>query len=103
LLGIYGFTFTGWTGAVYQILNPRRGRRRALPAAGRALLRYATSQIGAYGGLAAKLPRTASFFVIATLAMIGLPMLNGFVGEFLILSSTFTGSAKAGRLPRRWA
>ena len=30
-------------------------------------------------------------FVIATLAMIGLPMLNGFVGEFLILSSTFTG------------
>jgi NADH-quinone oxidoreductase subunit M len=41
--------------------------------------------------LAARLPRTASFFVIAALAMIGLPMLGNFVGEFLILSSTFTG------------
>jgi NADH-quinone oxidoreductase subunit M len=59
--------------------------------------RYASSQIEAYGGLAAKLPRTATFFVIATLAMIGLPMLSGFVGEFLILSSTFTG------LSRGWA
>ena len=56
--------------------------------------RYASSQIGDYGGLAAKLPRTATFFVIATLAMIGLPMLSGFVGEFLILSSTFTGLSK---------
>jgi NADH-quinone oxidoreductase subunit M len=55
---------------------------------------YATSQINAYGGLAAKLPRTATLFVIGALAMIGLPMLSGFVGEFLILSSTFTGVSK---------
>jgi NADH-quinone oxidoreductase subunit M len=41
--------------------------------------------------LAAKAPQTATLFVIASLAMIGLPMLNGFVGEFLILSSTFSG------------
>jgi len=52
--------------------------------------RYATSQIASYGGVAAKLPRTASFFVITSLALIGLPLLNGFVGEFLVLSSTFT-------------
>ena len=57
--------------------------------------RYATSQINAYGGLAAKLPRTATLFVLTTLAMIGLPMLSGFVGEFLILSSTF-GSVSHG-------
>jgi NADH-quinone oxidoreductase subunit M len=44
--------------------------------------------------LAARLPRTASFFVIASLAMIGLPMLGGFVGEFLILSSTFAQVSK---------
>jgi NADH:ubiquinone oxidoreductase subunit 5 (subunit L)/multisubunit Na+/H+ antiporter MnhA subunit len=55
---------------------------------------YSTSQIGAYGGLAAKLPRTATFFVFASLAMIGLPMLSGFVGEFLILLGTFTGVSK---------
>ena len=57
-------------------------------------VRYATSQIAAYGGLAAKVPRLATFFVIASLAMIGLPLLNGFVGEFLILSSTFTGVSR---------
>ena len=56
--------------------------------------RYATSQINAYGGLAAKLPRTATFFVIASLAMIGLPMLSSFIGEFLILLGTFTGVSK---------
>ena len=48
--------------------------------------RYGTSQINAYGGLASKLPQTATLFVITSLAMIGLPMLSGFVGEFLILS-----------------
>ena len=57
-------------------------------------LRYATSQIASYGGLASKVPQTATLFVIASLAMIGLPMLNGFVGEFLILSSTFTGVSR---------
>ena len=57
-------------------------------------LRYATSQIAAYGGLAARLPQLATLFVISSLAMIGLPMLNGFIGEFLILSSTFTGVSR---------
>src|SRR6185437_5632749 len=45
--------------------------------------------------VAAKLPRTASFFVITMLAMAGLPLLNGFVGEFLILSGTFTGVSRS--------
>jgi len=44
--------------------------------------------------LAAKLPRTATFFVFASLAMIGLPALGGFVGEFLILLGTFTEVSK---------
>jgi NADH-quinone oxidoreductase subunit M len=56
--------------------------------------RYATSQINSYGGLAAKLPRTAAHFVLITLAMIGLPILSGFIGEFLILSSTFGGVSR---------
>ena len=56
--------------------------------------RYRTSEIAAYGGLAARLPRTATFFVFASLGMIGLPMLGGFVGEFLILLGTFTGVSK---------
>ena len=60
--------------------------------------RYATSQIAAYGGLAGKLPSTATLFVLTTLAMIGLPILSGFVGEFLILSSTFGGASCGGAI-----
>jgi NADH-quinone oxidoreductase subunit M len=96
-LGIYGYTFTGTSGAIYQILNHGVIDGALFLLLGFLYDRYASSQIGDYGGLAAKLLRTATFFVIAALAMIGLPMLNGFVGEFLILSSTFTG------LSRSWA
>jgi len=94
VLGIYGLTFTGWTGAVYQILNHGVVDAALFLLLGALEVRYATSQIDAYGGLAARLPRTATFFVIASLAMIGLPMLGGFIGEFLILSSTFTEVSK---------
>ena len=93
--GIYGLTFTGWDGAVYQILNHGVIDGALFVLLGFLYDRYQTSQIGDYGGLAGKLPRTATLFVIASLAMIGLPMLNGFVGEFLILSSTFTGVSKS--------
>lgn len=95
VLAIYGMTFTGWTGAVYQILNHGVADAALFLLLGALEVRYATSQIDAYGGLAARLPRTATFFVIATLAMIGLPMLGGFVGEFIILSSTFAGVSRA--------
>lgn len=94
VLGIYGLTFTGWDGAIYQILNHETIDAALFLLLGALELRYATSQIAAYGGLAARLPQLATLFVIASLAMIGLPMLNGFIGEFLILSSTFTGVSR---------
>jgi len=93
-LGIYGLTMTGWEGAVYQILNHGVVDGALFLLLGVLYDRYRTSEIGAYGGLAAKLPRTATFFVFSALAMIGLPMLGGFVGEFLVLLGTFTGVSK---------
>jgi len=93
-LGIYGWTLVGREGAIYQILNHGVIDGALFLLLGALEVRYATTQIDAYGGLAARLPRLATFFVIASLAMIGLPMLNNFVGEFLILSSTFTGVSK---------
>lgn len=90
-LGIYGLTLTGRDGAVYQMLNQGVIEGALFVLLGVLDTRYASSQIANYGGVAAKLPRTATFFVITALAMIGLPILNGFVGEFLILSSTFSG------------
>ncbi|MGA7857490.1 MAG: NADH-quinone oxidoreductase subunit M [Terracidiphilus sp.] len=89
-LGIYGLTFTGWDGAVYQILNHGVVDGALFVLLGALEIRYATTQIASYGGLASKVPHAATLFVVASLAMIGLPMLNGFVGEFLILSTTFT-------------
>jgi NADH-quinone oxidoreductase subunit M len=93
-LGIYGYTIIGTTGAVYQILSHGIIDGALFVLLGALYEHYSTSQIADYGGLAGKLPRTATLFVIASLAMIGLPMLNGFVGEFLILSGTFTGVSK---------
>ena len=95
VLALYGFTFTGWAGGVYQILNQGVIEAAIFLLLGALEVRYGTSQIGEFGGLAAKVPRLATFFVIATLAMIGLPLLNGFVGEFLILSSTFNGVSRS--------
>jgi NADH-quinone oxidoreductase subunit M len=94
VLGIYGFIFIGSSAAVYQILSHGVVDGALFVLLGLLCERYATSQINSYGGLAAKLPRTATLFVVVSLAMIGLPMLSGFVGEFLILSSTFFAVSK---------
>jgi NADH-quinone oxidoreductase subunit M len=93
-LGIYGLTLTGRDGSIYQTLNQGVIEGALFVLLGVLDTRYATSEIGLYGGVASKLPRTATFFVITSLAMVGLPMLNGFVGEFLILSSTFAGVSR---------
>ncbi len=94
-LGIYGLTLTGRDGAIYQTVAEGVIEGALFVLLGVLDTRYATSQIASYGGVAARLPRTASFFVITILAMAGLPLLNGFVGEFLILSSTFTGVSRS--------
>jgi len=94
VLAIYGLTFTGWSGAVYQILSHGVVDAALFLLLGGLELRYGTSVIDSFGGLAARIPRAATYFVIATLAMIGLPMLSGFIGEFIILSSTFTGVSR---------
>jgi NADH-quinone oxidoreductase subunit M len=94
VLGIYGFTFIGTNGAVFQILSHEVVDAALFVLLGGLYERYATSQIGQYGGLAARMPRMATLFVLVTLAMVGLPILSGFVGEFLILSSTFGGVSR---------
>ncbi len=98
ILAIYGLTLNGWNGAVFQILNLSIVEAAMFVLLGALESRYGTSQIASFGGLAAKLPRTATYFVLATLAMIGLPLLSGFIGEFVILSSTFTGVSRSAAI-----
>ena len=54
--------------------------------------RLHTREIAAYGGLANIMPRYALFFLLFTMASIGLPATSGFVAEFLVLIGTFAGS-----------
>jgi NADH-quinone oxidoreductase subunit M len=90
-LGIYGFTLAGLDGAVFQTINEGLIGAALFVLLGVLYDRFGTSQISLYGGLARKTPALATLFVITGLALVGLPLFNGFVGEFLVLSSTFTG------------
>jgi NADH-quinone oxidoreductase subunit M len=94
-LGVYGLNLTGRDGAIYLMVSQGVVEGALFVLLGVLETRYGTSQIASYGGAAARIPRTATFFVITSLAMIGLPLLNGFVGEFLVLSSTFISVSRA--------
>ena len=93
VLGIFCFAVSGLDGAVYQIINEGVTVGALLILLGFIYERYATYEISAYGGLAKRQPNVATLFVISSLALVGLPLLNGFVGEFLILSGSFPGHA----------
>jgi NADH-quinone oxidoreductase subunit M len=88
-LGIFCFTIVGLNGSVYQILNHELSGAAMLILFGILYERYGTYDMTLYGGLAGKLPRMATLYLITALSLMGLPLLNGFVGEFLILSSSF--------------
>ena len=90
-LGIFSFAVTGIDGAVYQTVNEGVIGGALLILLGILYERYGTYKISAYGGLAARMPSLATLFVITSLALIGLPMFSGFVGEFLVLSGSFSG------------
>jgi NADH-quinone oxidoreductase subunit M len=93
-LGIYGFTLAGLDGAVFQTINEGVIGAALFVLLGVLYDRFGTSKIETYGGLARKTPYLATLFVVTSLAMIGLPLMNGFIGEFLVLSNTFTGVSK---------
>ncbi len=88
-LGIFCFALAGLDGAVYQVLNHGLSGGALFILAGILYERYGTYEMAAYGGLAARLPRMATLYVITALSLVGLPILNGFVSEFLILSGSF--------------
>lgn len=88
VLGIFTFTVAGLDGGTYQILNESLIGAALFILLGILYERYGTYDMRDYGGLAARHPWMVTFFVITGLAAVGLPMLSGFVGEFLILSGS---------------
>ena len=87
-LGIFSFTVAGLDGGMYQILNHGISGGALFLLLGFLYERYGTYDMRDFGGLAARLPWMVTLYVITTLSLIGLPMLNGFVGEFLVLSGS---------------
>jgi NADH-quinone oxidoreductase subunit M len=88
ILGIFTFTISGLDGGIYQILNHGISGGALFMLMGLLYERYKTYDMRQYGGLAAKLPWIVTLFVVTALSNIGLPMLNSFIGEFLILSGS---------------
>jgi len=93
VLGLFTFTEMGMQGALYQMLNHGVSTGALFLFVGFIYERRHTRMISEFGGLAHTMPWFATLFVIASLSSIGLPFLNGFIGEFLILIGSWTSTA----------
>jgi len=93
VLGLFSFTELGVQGALYQMLNHGVSTGALFLFVGFIYERRHTRMISDFGGLATPMPWFSTLFVIASLSSVGLPFLNGFVGEFLILLGSWTSGA----------
>ncbi len=90
VLGIFSFTDQGLQGALYQMLNHGVSTGALFILVGYVYDRRHTRMIAEYGGLVHRMPVYSVLFLVVTLSSIALPLMNGFVGEFLILVGTYT-------------
>ncbi len=94
VLGITAMNTQGVQGAVYQMLNHGVSTGGLFLIVGMLSDRRHTRLISEFGGLKKVAPHLVAVFLIITLSSIGLPLLNGFVGEFLILLGTFRANPR---------
>jgi NADH-quinone oxidoreductase subunit M len=98
VLGIASFTVIGTQGALMQMLNHGISTGALFLLVGMLYDRAHTRMISDFGGVASRMPVFTFFFLVITLSSIGLPLTNGFVGEFLILNGTFVSGFAWGRV-----
>jgi NADH-quinone oxidoreductase subunit M len=89
MLGIFSGTMAGLQGSIMQMVNHGLSTGALFLLVGMLYERRHTRLIADYGGLWQQVPMFAAFFLVVMFASIGLPGLNGFVGEFLILLGAF--------------
>lgn len=92
VLGIFAFTMESIQGAVIQMVNHGLSTGALFLLVGIAYERTHKREISYYGGIAKIVPVYSALLLIASLSSVGLPGLNGFVGEFLILLGSFKSS-----------
>ena len=93
VLGIFVFQPEAMEGAIYQMFSHGVSTGALFMLVGMLYERRHTRLISEFGGLATSVPVYSTFFLIVTLSSLGLPLLNGFVGEFLIIVGSFHAHA----------
>ncbi|HXX16311.1 MAG TPA: NADH-quinone oxidoreductase subunit M [Candidatus Eremiobacteraceae bacterium] len=91
-LGIFALTPTGLSGSVLQQINHGISTGALFLIVGVLYERRHTRLISEFGGLATPMPNYAAIYLIITLSSLGMPLLNGFIGEFTILQGVFVVS-----------
>jgi NADH-quinone oxidoreductase subunit M len=89
MLGIFALNPQGVEGAIYQMLNHGLSTGALFLLVGMIYLRRHTREIAEFGGLWHRIPFFAAIFMFVVLSSIGLPGLNGFIGEFLIMLGAY--------------
>src|ERR1700675_1580942 len=89
MLGIFALNPEGVEGAIYQMLNHGVSTGGLFLLVGMLYMRRHTREISEFGGLWRSVPVYAAIFMVVMFSSIGLPGLNGFVGEFLIMLGGF--------------
>jgi NADH-quinone oxidoreductase subunit M len=92
MLGMFALNPVGLTGSIVQQLNHGISTGALFLIVGIVYERRHTREISEYGGLSKVMPVYAAIFLIMTMSSIGLPSLNGFIGELLILQGVFVAS-----------
>src|ERR671927_203050 len=92
MLGMFALNPVGITGSIVQQLNHGISTGALFLIVGIVYERRHTREISEYGGLSKVMPVYAAVFLVMTMSSIGLPTLNGFIGEFLILQGVFVAS-----------
>ena len=93
MLGIFSFNNMGLQGGLIQMVNHGLSTGALFLIVGMIYERRHTRLIADFGGLAKQLPIFTTLFLIVTLSSIGLPGLNGFIGEFLVLLGAFQANS----------
>ena len=93
VLGIFVFNPLGMEGSIYQMFSHGVSTGALFILVGMLYDRRHTRLISEFGGLATSMPVYSTFFLIVTLSSLGLPLLNGFVGEFLVIIGSYHSRA----------
>jgi NADH-quinone oxidoreductase subunit M len=98
VLGIFAFTDKSMQGAIYQMFTHGISTSALFLCVSLIAQRRQTRLIHEFGGMATQMPGYSTLFMVVAFASLGLPLLSGFVGEFLILLGTFESRVPYARL-----